>query len=201
MTEIRRVRWIRSNGVLGGYSDQLAEKGFSVARTELAPGRSLDVYNLHADAGDGAGDLAARRRGFEQLRAFVCRHSRGRAVIVGGDFNALWSSPSDRKALQGLLASTGLTDAYQRMGGAVDHLDRVLYRDGGGIGLELVSCGADERFRDRAGVALSDHPAIHARFRWRLTSDRSGAPAEEPSPQLVLAGSSKAPARVLGDHH
>lgn len=43
----------------GGATDCAAQKGFSVATTELAPGVVVDVYNLRAGA---AGLLALRHR-------------------------------------------------------------------------------------------------------------------------------------------
>ena len=60
---------------------------FSVGRHELAPGVVIDVYNLHADAGGGAGDEAARAAQFVQLAAFMSGYSAGNAVIVAGDTN------------------------------------------------------------------------------------------------------------------
>ena len=35
----------------GGSADCMAQKGFSLAQTDLASGVTVDVYNLHADAG------------------------------------------------------------------------------------------------------------------------------------------------------
>lgn len=55
-----RVRWTRCNGILGDGSDCLARKGYSVATHDLAPGVSVDVYNVHMDAGRSADDRAAR---------------------------------------------------------------------------------------------------------------------------------------------
>ena len=54
---IHRVRWAQCNGYLGAASDCMADKGFSFGELTLAPGVSVDVYNLHAEAGGSERDI------------------------------------------------------------------------------------------------------------------------------------------------
>src|SRR5262249_24816554 len=57
---VEHVRWVQSYGLAGDYTDELAAKGFALATMEVAPGVCVDIYDLHADAGDSDGDRRAR---------------------------------------------------------------------------------------------------------------------------------------------
>jgi hypothetical protein len=90
--EFRRVPWETCSE---GAADCLAMKGFAMARVELASGVTVDVYDLHADAGSGDPDSAARAAGFVQLAAYIQEHSAGHAIILGGDTNLHTDPGSD----------------------------------------------------------------------------------------------------------
>jgi len=68
MGRVHRLQWPGCSGELDCSSDCLASKGFSLARTELAGGLSVDVYNLHGEAGGfhlGAVRLHCLRRAYD----------------------------------------------------------------------------------------------------------------------------------------
>jgi hypothetical protein len=81
----------------GGSADCGAQKGFSVARTELAPGVTVDVYNLHADAGGHELDQAAR-----QVQLRPARRPHPRALGRAGRHPGRRHQPADRPARPGV---------------------------------------------------------------------------------------------------
>ncbi|MCC6737537.1 MAG: endonuclease/exonuclease/phosphatase family protein [Planctomycetia bacterium] len=164
--DVARVPW-KSFGP--GSGDGLAMKGFSMARVELAPGVTVDVYNLHADAGNDAADAEARTAGYRQLAAFVEERSQGRAVILGGDTNLhTGSDEGDARVWREFLGKTGLRDVGEAL--AWDGrgcIDKFAWRDGGGVVLAPLGAAFEAgTFRDGAGRPLSDHDALSVRWRW-----------------------------------
>lgn len=165
--DVVREEWQHCYGYLGAYSDCLGEKGFSVVRVHLSESASVDVYNVHADAGDAEGDIEARRLEFEQLTQFIQRHSRGNAVIVGGDTNLdPAKNLGDRRTLSAFLRATGLNDSCETLRCPHVEIDRVLLRGTASLELDAAAWEKDERFVDDEGVALSDHPAIGVEIHW-----------------------------------
>ena len=71
-----RQQW---NGCDNNSGDCLALKGFSVARTELAPDICVDVYNVHGEAGNNEGDQAHKDANTRDLVEFIDVFSAGRA--------------------------------------------------------------------------------------------------------------------------
>lgn len=162
----------------GGSADCGAQKGFSMSRTELAPGVTVDVYNLHADAGGHERDQAARRSNLAQLAAHILEHSAGQAVILGGDTNLRTNRPdraSDAAAWSEFLAVTGLTDVCDAVDCGSDdaEIDKFAFRSG--VGLKVVPQSHSferERFTRADGAPLSDHDALAVTFRWVATGKR-----------------------------
>ena len=72
-------------------ADCLTPKGFTLARTRLAEGVYVDVYNLHAQAETTDAALAARRANILQLASYIENNSAGNAVIVMGDTNSRYT--------------------------------------------------------------------------------------------------------------
>jgi hypothetical protein len=177
--ELRRVPWETCGE---GEADCLAMKGFAMARVELAPGLTVDVYDLHADAGSEDADIAARDAGFEQLTAYIQEHSAGHAIILGGDTN-LHSDPGsddpldreDARVWETFLARSGLVDVCDALGcDDSTRIDKFAFASGGGIDLEPLTMEFEvERFRDADGEPLSDHDPLAVRWRW--SASRSGA--------------------------
>ena len=174
----------------GGAADCAAQKGFSVARTEFAAGVEVDVYNLHADAGGGVGDIAARSANFAQLADFLTKHSAGRAVIVGGDTNLHTDTGTDRaedrRAWETFQATTGLSDVCRAADCGADAavIDRFAFRSGGGVVLTPLSHHFErERFKRSDGEPLSDHDPLAVRFAWSASDATAQAP-----PVLPMTG-------------
>jgi hypothetical protein len=163
---IHRVRWAQCNGYVGAACDCLADKGFSFSEVTLAPGVSVDVYNVHGEAGASQLDMDVRRDNFEQLADYLRARSRDHAVIVAGDTN-LRVTPEDNETLERFLALTGLTDACRRFGCGEERIDRVFFGSSARVHLEVLGWWTDRRFVDAEGGPLSDHPAVGVEVSWR----------------------------------
>ena len=171
---VTRQMWPHCFGGLdtsdGGAGDCLSQKGFSVARTTLAPGVEVDVYNLHGEAGSTALDEQYSAEDFEVLGRYIASHSAGRAVLVGGDYNLHTDRPVDGEIFNRFLAATGLTDvcAVVDCGADADVIDKFVFRSGGGVALEpLTHRFEQERFTRSDGEPLSDHDPLAVTWRWR----------------------------------
>ena len=161
-----RVRWAACNGYLTALSDCFAEKGFSAMELTLARGARVVVFNVHGDAGESEGDVAARRTGFAQLADYINRHFEGRALIVAGDTNLDDSDVRDREILRKFKQATGLTEVCREFTCRGANLDRVLYRSSMRVSLKPKAWRADKRFVDSEGRDLSDHLPMAAEFEW-----------------------------------
>lgn len=163
--EVIRQRWADCDN---SAADCLSLKGFSVARTELAPGVCVDVYNLHGEAGNTPNDLDLRDRNTTDLIDFILEFSAGRAVIVGGDFNMRLSRDRDAVNLQRLVDEAGLADACIELG-IVDvfEIDKFFFRSNERVRIAPQSCRFEtDVFVDAQGRALSDHDPLAVRFAW-----------------------------------
>ncbi|MEV0618284.1 jacalin-like lectin [Nonomuraea sp. NPDC050404] len=196
--DFERVTW---DDCFIGSGDCLTPKGFTFMRVRLATGVYAHLYNLHADAGTGSGDLAARRANLLQLSSFIQTHSAGHPVIVYGDTNTRYTRAGDN--IRDLLAQNGLTDVWvQRVRGgtppaagspdlacddatvsnACEVVDKILYRGGSYVTLTATGYANDHAaFRDTAGEPLSDHYPISASLSWTLNpsfqlSEQFGGP-------------------------
>jgi hypothetical protein len=185
--ELTRVMWDNCFGGAdtsdGGAADCLSQKGFSVATTAIAPGVEVDVYNLHAEAGNTPPDQRYRAADFEQLAAFIAARSGGRAVVVGGDFNLNTDRAVDREVFDAFLAATGLTDVCGVLdcGDDADRIDKFVYRSGGGVTIAPLTHRFErETFRRADGAPLSDHDPLAVTFAW--TGRPGGAPPTGPTP-------------------
>lgn len=168
MGEVEHVAWAECYGTLGHANDCLTPKGFAFAVHELAPGVSVDVYDLHLDAGGSAGDRQVRARQMEQLIAYMSAHSSGRPLIVAGDFNLQPRRPDDMETLQALLARQGLRDARAVLDAGADRIDRILFRGGPCLRLDPVAYQVEsQRFRSPLGLPLSDHKPVSVTFNWQ----------------------------------
>lgn len=207
-SDLDRVRWGRCAG-----TDCLTPKGFTRTRVRLAEGAYLDAYNVHANAGTGLADLAARRANITQLSEYIARNSAGNAVLVMGDTNNRYTRAPDN--IRELAARNGLTDAWvqtQRAGtppaagdpalvcdeqavtSACEVVDKILFRGSRAITLALTAYANDHAaFVDAAGKPLSDHYPISARFSWSLNpelrlTDQWGGPHGVPFTDLDVVG-------------
>lgn len=177
-SEPLRVPWTGCfGGILpdGGAADCLAMKGFSVTTMTLAEGHTVDVYNLHAEAGSTARDQELQAADYEQLAEFMLANSAGRPVILAGDTNlhidrngpedpdfddaAIWAE---------FLSVTGLTDTCAELSCAEGaSIDKAAYRDGAGLDLTPLShTYPASEFRAPSGEDLSDHLPLVVGFSW-----------------------------------
>jgi hypothetical protein len=163
---MHRVRWTQCNGYLGAANDCLADKGFSFAEVTLAPGVTVDMYDLHAEAGRAAMDVEVRRANFAQLSEYMRVHSRQRAVVIAGDTNLKMSLPHDVETLAHFLEENGLTDTCRRLGCGEERIDRVFIRSSPELELAPLGWWTDRRFVDIHGEPLSDHSAIGVEVAW-----------------------------------
>ncbi len=189
-----RIIWNDCFGLLDNGSDCLAPKGFSFARHEVAPGISVDVYNLHADAGGAEGSLAARRANLRQLADFIVANSAGEALIVLGDTNSRYTRDGD--ILPEFVATTGVSDVWIELvrGGVVpsvgspledctdlaaatcERVDKIFYRSGDEVELVALAHDVPSDWVDDVGVQLSDHEPVVAEFEVTLVPEpNSGA--------------------------
>lgn len=159
-----------------GAGDCLAMKGFALTEVTLADGVTVDVYDLHGEAGSSAEDQKLQAADFEQLAAFINEHSKGHAIILGGDTNlhtdAEPDNPqdvADTDIWEKFLKATGLTDACTAL--ACDdpgRIDKFAYRSSDTVELGVESRKVEiDRFKRDDGEQLSDHEAVAVTFGWR----------------------------------
>jgi len=189
-----RTQWAACFGSLGSSgSDCDTNKGFSYARHQLEPGVTVDIYNLHSDAGQDEGSRAARRDNIAQLIAAINTNSPpGTAVIVMGDTNSHYTrSPND--TIETLAIGTGVHDVWVELvnGGVVpspgvdidggctsdpsgancELIDKIFYRSGTDLTLLPLSYTVlASLFTDGLGADLSDHLAVSVIFDYQLAS-------------------------------
>ncbi len=164
--DFTRVKWTDMHGVLSNQNDALSSKGFTAARHDLGSGVTVDVYNLHGDAGGDQGDIDARLKNFAQLQTFMRTFSAGRPVIVAGDTNLNANRPGDMAILTDFLGTNGLVDSARSLGKG-ESLDRVMLRSTLDVSLEAVLWEKAPEFFDAAGQPLSDHGAVHVDILWK----------------------------------
>jgi len=163
--ELYRKAWETCSNDKG--NDCLAAKGFTLAKTEIAPGVFIDIYNVHLDSGGSPNDTEARRSQVAQLLQAISIRSFGNAVIIAGDLNLNTTDrPNDVKIFETLLTSAGLTDVCRSLFCGTELVDRVLFRNGNYLALTAVSWELDKNFVDVVGQHLSDHSAVSVRFGW-----------------------------------
>ncbi|KAM0424307.1 hypothetical protein ACHAPT_010453 [Fusarium lateritium] len=164
--------------------DCLTPKGFTHMTTKIE-GVHVDMYNLHADAGNQHLDRKARSMGFDQLLAHVDKHTKGRPVILAGDFNDRWA---DSKRSINKLTDAGFKDAWVKLyhnntipepskepnecemppkNNTCEVVDKVFYRSGNWTKLDVVSFNYESKiFVTQDKEALSDHIPIRVDFTW-----------------------------------
>ncbi len=185
-TGFDRTQWtdcFGTNGAAGSDCD--TNKGYSFARYSI-DGLSVDIYNLHADAGQDADSQLARRNNIDQLIAAInTRSPAGTAFIVMGDTNSLYTrTPED--TIESIGGNTGATDVWVQLvnGGVVpgagaeinsgcdtdpagsdcELIDKVIYRSGDTVTLQALNYEVpDEIFSDVNGD-LSDHFPVLVKF-------------------------------------
>lgn len=166
-----REAWNDCNGWYDAGSDCLTPKGFSFARHYLTDKVTVDIYNVHADAGGSSGDLSARENQFNQLLNSISSWSAGNAVIVLGDMNSKFYDLSPMGVYK--LAQAGFSDCWADInnGGVISTtgteggIDKIMYRSSDAVTLSLTDfTNEGDNFLDSNGDRLSDHDPRMAEF-------------------------------------
>ena len=144
-----------------------------MARTTLAPGVTVDVYDLHMEAGGDPEDDALRDAGVTQLSTFIQTVSAGRPLIVGDDFNLHTDTEPDSTQFQRLLAETGLLDVCATLAcPQPGRIDKFLFRSSDHVTIAPLSWRFEtDVFVRGDGEPLSDHDALAVRFAWSVAAD------------------------------
>jgi exonuclease III len=161
-------------------------KGFNYVKVTLEPGAFVDLYTLHADAGQDEGSRAARRNNITQLvNAINERSPEGNAVIVLGDTNSHYTRVGNDN-IQDLLTGTGVHDVWvelRRSGvvpeagpdidadcettpstGNCEEVDKIFYRDGATVTLAPQSYEVLRQMFMGTMTPLSDHDPVAVEF-------------------------------------
>ncbi|MDP5272899.1 phage head spike fiber domain-containing protein [Chengkuizengella axinellae] len=175
-----RTAWNDCHGVLNSGSDCLTQKGFTFAEHEISPGVKIDIYNLHADANNDKNtgsnpDRDAREKQFEQILSIIDDWSDGRAVIVTGDFNSRFSADGEVNQF----IDAGFSDAWVELknngnvpevGDNHDRIDKILYRSGTNIQLDVSDYEVVQDFTNSSGDQLSDHRPVSAIIHYKKSN-------------------------------
>jgi endonuclease/exonuclease/phosphatase family metal-dependent hydrolase len=191
-----REEWDMLSGVVDGGNDELTPKGFLYTVIELEDGVYLDLYTIHADAYGDSGSVAARTDNFRQLAEHINARKTDRPVIVVGDFNAFLhqkTANSDTGVTKYMINGAGMKDGwvechnngdyddfsyyidkygagYNSTCGVWDSIERAMFKNGGGVELEITKLTYDVIEYDGM-TELSDHPALNLEFTYTKTDD------------------------------
>ena len=176
-----RQEW---HSCFGGLAegDALTPKGILYTVLDLGNGITVDFYDIHADAFDGAGNALSRAAQYLQLLTLVGENSSGRPVILTGDFNTSihfnygGENSADEEMMYDLTEKYGFKDAWiethnngnyddfsewyklypTSYWGVWDSVEKFYYRNGGGI---EITAEDFEYFvtENESGERLSDH--------------------------------------------
>lgn len=160
-----RTPWWSCEGTTDCASDCLATKGFSVARHTLDGNITVDIYNLHNEAGSCPRDEEIRDKAADDLIAEIAMRSEGKAVIVAGDFNLHEEDAVDLEVYTRIADQAGLQDACWVLDCGSTSIDRVLFRGAQGLSLEVTQWSQPSEFIDTEDDGpLSDHDPTAVRF-------------------------------------
>lgn len=173
-------------GYLDHSSDQLTQKGFrfyTVTVTKSGLTAKIDFIVLHADAGGGDEDKAARENAYAQLVSYIQKVKTGNPMILMGDFNTEYTRDKFKtlfidklNAISGVKASDAWVEfnnggvyPTSNQGGSAqskEKLDKIVFlnRASAPIELKLFYQGNVTTFTDSGGQ-LSDHMPVEATFR------------------------------------
>ncbi|MBI5506126.1 MAG: endonuclease/exonuclease/phosphatase family protein [Deltaproteobacteria bacterium] len=217
-----RTQWTACFGSGGANgSDCDTNKGFSYARHEIEQGIFVEVYDLHADAGQDTGSRTARRSNITQLVAAINANSPlGDAVIVMGDTNSLYTRVDPAKDnIDTLLSGTGVADVWVELvkGGVVpspgpdnesecltnpsgpncELVDKIFYRSGSDLTLIPKNYAALKTFfSDGSGNDLSDHYPVTVVFDYTIVTTSTSSTSSTSSSTTTTT---TLPPRPCGD--
>jgi endonuclease/exonuclease/phosphatase family metal-dependent hydrolase len=152
------------NGWFEKSFDCWSTKGILRTRIRLTNGAEVDLYDTHLDAGQSGDGVRLRARQLTELADRIETESTGRAIIVAGDFNTMLNRMENVESMRTFKQRANLVDI-----GAGPDLpqwptrDYIMIRDGDDVTINAIDSGEALEFVNRER-ALSDHPAVYARF-------------------------------------
>jgi len=169
--EKKTVHYEKCYGFIDGAGDCFASKGLQFFRLELGKGLVVDVYNSHLEAGGGDKDKEARASHVEVIKKSMQAWSKGTAMLFFADLNLhefKKDRPDDAKLIQSILKTAGLKDSCEAVNCSdKGRIDRIFFRSGGGVTLNITKWQMDPIFKDKDGKDLSDHKPIAATLEWK----------------------------------
>ena len=184
----KRTTWEMAYGVITEGADELTPKGILYSVIDLGGGLQVDLYDVHADAFDGEGSRAARNDNFRQLAELIKSKGSTRPVIVTGDFNISSHLGQGAEFTRIMITEGGFKDAWTELNnggnytnysgyegsgtsywGNWDSVEKVLYKDGGGIHVEVKDF--EYKCFMNKGVSISDHNAAAATLTFTKTDN------------------------------
>ena len=197
-----RYGWEERSGVLEDGADDLSAKGILYSVIEIAEGVYVDFYNIHADAYDSEKDRAAREDNFRQVTDLINANyeKNNRPVVIVGDFNYhVHGTPADDSNIHYyFLEKSGLTDAwvtlynggdyhnfdkwkatddpnhFDHYWGRWDSVEKVMYKNGGGVKVEAVSFNYEFVTVEDGSRRVSDHANAICELKFTVTGDFAG---------------------------
>ncbi|EGZ21318.1 hypothetical protein PHYSODRAFT_490869 [Phytophthora sojae] len=189
VTDLERVTWEDCSNY--DNADCMTPKGFTLVEVQLADGVTIDIYNLHTDAGVTAADQKARASNLQQLSDFMDENSAGNAVVVMGDTNTRYTRELDtiREFIEGQKLTDGWVESIrngkppkkgaealkcetENITNECEVVDKIMFRGNNYIRLTLDKWNNEnEAFMGKNGAPLSDHPPISSTFSWTLNPD------------------------------
>lgn len=176
-----RIEWDKIYGW-----DSASRKGFTFTSIEIKKGYFIDIYNLHGDAFDDKKSIEGRNSNLAQISKYIQGISEGKAVIVFGDTNTLYTHGFD-KVYELLLKPCNLKDAWvekimdgkypekgpdldvEKLGQKGEVWDKIFYRSGKNVEIEATSFETLlKEFTDEDGNQLSDHYPVTSTIRYKL---------------------------------
>jgi hypothetical protein len=163
--DVDRIPYGVCSAWFSGTADCWSAKGFVRIGIRLGNGAEVDVYDTHLQAGPEKKAVNARRQQLLLMAELIEARGATRGVIVGGDLNLGCNRPGDLDVLMDFRERLQLRDSGA--GPQVEfwrERDHLLYRDGATARVSVEEAGEAQEFVNE-GRALSDHPALYARFR------------------------------------
>ena len=181
-----RIKWKDAHGFIVDGADEMTPKGFTFTSMEIKSGYFIDIYNIHTDAGHDESSSAARNSNMAQLAEYIKGISAGKAVLVFGDTNSLYTHKLDKfydliikpcnlkdawieKIMEGKIPEKGESLSPEKLGQKGEVLDKIWYRSGKNIEIEATSFEIlFKEFLDKNGKQLSDHYPITSTINFKL---------------------------------
>lgn len=182
----KRTAWNTTYGVIADGADELTPKGILYSVIYIGDGIFVDLYDIHADAFDGDGSIAARKDNFEQLAKLIERRDNGRPIIITGDFNTSSHLDQGQDFTNIMIHEAHFKDAWTEKynggdyvnyvnpddpnyQGNWDSLEKFLYRSSKGVEVQLEDFQY-VAYTNCKGKKLSDHSAARATFTFTKTA-------------------------------